>query len=751
MASTSHGLSVFANSCVKNPILPKTGLGSSLHERSDILIRYDDALDEVKDFENRVAKDGADVREWTVSGNNIPPASAKEQLFATKAEEFYEKLQQLKEENKKTLEAYERLYQQKLLNEGIRNSHSFQLQHDKSGVDKNTDEDASRLEIATSEQDKSVDYEMLSRKPPPARSTKIILDEPILSKTLPQRSAHIREANEVHLHSLVTNARRSRSLDNEEWSKLFIQSRNGNVDDDFIIPPDTLSDHEKALRKVDKLWEDFDIAKYSKRRNSATSGQRKSKEGKDWGSKTSEWRHRITIPEPFNMSIREALKDSKKTKAQLELEQRRLERQREEEAECEKKFKARPVPSHVYLPKYEEIMEKNESRRHYVKQYCQELLKSQVKPFNFEVREEEKKKQRAQSAPIKRPERPKNGFKAKPLPTHIFKPDVDEKLQEEEELRKIRIKMRSKELLREASLPPNMEAREKLKEQERKEKAKKARQVTKTRQRVKSSYRNAHVVPDYDMLYREFQKELARRKSAREGTVVEPFDLETNRIRSNRDKIKRDIEMDERKLKENRWPFEGSRETPRSSLRYLGTLSTSLDSIPTHLTRSAELRSIMMKKDKEREKSRQQQKEAEDKRRRVREAKLRRYLSEKTNSDDVPKVRDSIAERLKRKRQEERAAQEAYQRQIEEMKARIDESPLLVEKFMKENAKKEAENKFIRTLRGVGLDDSRIPDGTATSKLMSEDRYESNESGDEDQFTRTAPVDITYTKDDDES
>ena len=34
-------------------------------------------------------------------------------------------------------------------------------------------------------------------------------------------------------------------------------------------------------------------------------------------------------------------------------------------------------------------------------------------------------------------------------------------------------------------------------------------------------------------------------------------------------------------------------------------------------------------------------------------------------------------------RQEERAAQEAYQRQIEEMKARIDESPFLVEKFMK--------------------------------------------------------------------
>ncbi|GFS04802.1 protein FAM161A-like [Elysia marginata] len=742
MASTSHGLSVFANSCIKNPILPKTGLGSTLHESSEILIRYDDVLNEIKDFEVNTSKADAD-RDWR--GGHSVIRSTSEELFASKAEEFYEKLQQLKEENRKTLESYERLYQQKLINEGLRNTQSFDFQ----AV---TDEHEGRLEIDTTAQTKSTDADLLSKKPPPARTNKKSQNEPVLSQTLPQRSARTHEIKEMHSKSLVANLRKSRSLDNDDWSKLFLRPKIENGDDDFVIPTDTLSDHEKALLKVDKLWEDFDIAKYSQRRHSAASGQSRSKDSKNRGTKTSEWRHRITIPEPFNMSVREALKDSKKTKAQLELEQRRIEKQREEEAECEKKFKARPVPSHVYLPKFEEIMERNESRRHYVKQYCQELLKSQVKPFNFEIREEEKKKQRAQSAPIKRSERPKNGFKAKPVPAHIFKADVDEKLQEEEELRKIRIKMRSKELLREASLPPNMEAREKLKEQERKEKARKAKQANKVRQRVKSAYKNAHVVPDYDMLYREFQKELARRKSAREGTVVEPFDLETDRIRSNRHKIRKDIEMDEKRLKENRWPFESSRETPRSSLRYLGTLSTSLDSIPTHMTKSAELRSTMMKKDKEREMKRQLQKEADEKRRRVREAKMRRYLSEKTNSDDVPKVRDSIAERLKKKRLEERAAQEAYQRQIEEMKARIDESPLLVEKFMKANAKKEAENKFTRTLRGVGLDESKIPEGTATSKSMSEECYESDEaSGDEEQFTRTAPVDTTYIKDYDEN
>ncbi|GFN83094.1 protein fam161a-like [Plakobranchus ocellatus] len=747
MASTSHGLSVFANSCVKNPIQPKTGLNSTLHERSGILIRYDDALKEIQQLDNNAWEENGDIREWVIDHNDESTTAVSEKLKATTAEEFYEKLQQLKEENKRTLEAFERLYQQKL----IRKSQSFDFQQDKSGFDSDRKEgiDTSDLEIDTTMK-KDMHAGLLFKKPPIGRIHKKSQEDPILSKTLPQRSMHTKIAKELLPESLLTRSRKSRSLDNEEWTKFFSDSMHANEEDNFVIPPNTLSDHEKALMKVDKLWEDFDIAKYSQRRSSASLTQHKSNEERKGGKKSSEWRHRITIPEPFNMSIREALKDSKKTKAQVELEQRRLEKQREEEAECEKKFKARPVPSHVYLPKFEEIMERNESRRQYVKQYCSELLKSQVKPFNFEIREEEKKKQRAQSAPIKRPERPKSGFKAKPAPTHIFKPDVDERLQEEEELRKIRIKMRSKELLREASLPPNMEAREKLKEQERKEKLRKAKQAAKVRQRVKSVYRNAHVVPDYDMLYREFQKELARRKSAREGTVVEPFDLETDKIRTSRDRIQRDIEMDEKRLKENRWPFEGSRETPRSSLRYLGTLSTSLDSIPTHSTRSAELRSTVIKKDKERQLKRQQQKEEEEKRRRVREAKLRRYLSEKTNSDDVPRVRDSIAERLKRKRQEERAAQEAYQQQIEDMKARIDESPLLVEKFMKENAKREAQKKFTKTLRGAGLDEWKIPKGIAASKSVSEDQYESNESGDDEQFTRTAPADTTYVKEDDE-
>ena len=41
----------------------------------------------------------------------------------------------------------------------------------------------------------------------------------------------------------------------------------------------------------------------------------------------SKWRHRITVPKPFNMSVRDENKPKKKTRAQEELEQKRLEKQ----------------------------------------------------------------------------------------------------------------------------------------------------------------------------------------------------------------------------------------------------------------------------------------------------------------------------------------------------------------------------------------------------------------------------------------
>lgn len=566
MASTSHGLSVWANTCVKSPINRNT----SRRDRDNLLIKHGDALREVEDTGDSVSMQGTDVADGSgsvaddgdensfVTTASITRDSIYDKLKASHDAEFYEKLQQLKEENKKTMVAYERLYRDTISDESVQAEIS--QGYDRSGFDTKTTGKVGLSVKGIGTNTTSMSQEFVAKKPPTGKLRGSTLQTPIPSKMLPRKST-----NSSRVQHSAPSERRSHSLDEEYWHQLFFKSRESS--DNFTIPveQDRSSEYEKALAKVDKLWEDFKISEYTQRRHSFSSSNNKNKE-KSEGTKK-EWRHRITIPQPFKMSIRDSLKQKKKTSAQEELEEQRLAKQRQEEAECEKRFKAQPVPAHVYLPKYEEIMERNETRRKYIKQICQELLESQVKPFNFDIREKEKKSQRAHSAPVKRPDRTSHSFKAKPVPRHIFSQDIDEKLMEEEELRKIRVRMRSKELLRESSLPPNMAARERLKELERKEKIKKAKLTTK-KQRSRSIYS----VPDYDSLYKEFKKELERRRLIQTGTLVEPFILETDKINSNKDKIRKDIEEDEKRLKENRWPFQSSRMTPRSSMKYLGRL-----------------------------------------------------------------------------------------------------------------------------------------------------------------------------------
>ncbi|KAH9496128.1 hypothetical protein Btru_012128 [Bulinus truncatus] len=699
MASTSHRLAAWTNTCIKAPVNHKTGLNVTLHDKKTNLVSFDESEDKIlktKLSESTVGRNiYGDVN--TDEFQDVP--QIRSQSVPTK-EDFYIKLQLLKEENKKTLDACKKLYQEKVLIEGIRNSESFDFYQDKSGIDRNTNDPfLSVTGIIKSSTPGNTIYES---KPPMGKSRGALSDHPHLSKTLPQKSAS--DMRKKRPNS-APRERLSHSFDDLEWSSLFNKSDEKNYDDNFVIS----SNKDQALEKVKQLWEDFKISDSPPRRHSFSSSKPKQSNG---ANEKKEWRHRITIPQPFTMSLREALKEKKKTKAQLELEQRRLEKQKQEEAECEKKFKAQPIPAHVYLPKYEEIMEKNESRRQCIKHYCKELLESQVKPFHFEIREKEKKMQRTLSAPVNHSQEIKQSFKAKPVPKHIFSPEIDEKFLEEEELRKIRVRMRAKELLHEASLPPSMAEREKLKEQEKQEMVKHAKLSNKKKQ-----IRYAHSVPDYDALYKEFQKELSRRKAIKEGTVVEPFNLETERIHSHRERIKQDTVEDEKRLKENNHPFQRSRSTPRSSLKYLGALSNSLDSIPALSSKAADLRAIRAKKEQDRINNRFLKEEESQKRRKARESKLRRYLKEKANVDDIPNPRDSIAERLKKRRLEDRIRQEAYQREIEEMKQKIEQSPLLVEKYMTEKAKKEAENKFSKTIKNAGLDEKKLSFFNESSSL----------------------------------
>ena len=574
MATTSHGLSVLTNASVKPPLNPKTGLSNSLHERRgpDFCrlsgIYYDDY-----DERSRVHQEILDPKQKLATIDD--PASII-QLGKLSDEEFYQKLLELKNEQRKILQKCEQIYIEKCNGEitptfsgrksdrllNGESSWSVKAGQFKSSTNIDDDgilvssttkcpepkrSDSPTLHERVSTPFEKAEYDLYSSKPPTGKSQPFYPSKshfsPIIDRKRPS--------------SAPIPHRRAQSIDDLPYADIDSSHSFQESDDDYI-PDDTVSepyrsrDISKTMSRIEGMWHDFSIEDYAPRR-SQTQNIRSATEPRREKKKDEKWRHRLTIPEPFTMTLREEKKEKVKSKTQLEFEVRQLEKEMEEEEECKKKFKARPVPAHVYLPLYDEIFEKQEERRRQTRQMSAELLRSQEKPFSFMKREEDRKihkrfERDSNKEPVKvSSETP--SFKAKPVPKYVFDNSVDDKLMEEEEYRKIRMKMRSEELMKVASLPPSMAAREKAKEQEIREQKLKSKRKGKKSTRLRIN----HEVPNYDALYLQFQKELRRRKGQREATVAQPFRLSARG--ETMEKIKKDIERDEDTLKENRWPY----------------------------------------------------------------------------------------------------------------------------------------------------------------------------------------------------
>uniref|UniRef100_A0A671KZF1 Protein FAM161A n=1 Tax=Sinocyclocheilus anshuiensis TaxID=1608454 RepID=A0A671KZF1_9TELE len=255
------------------------------------------------------------------------------------------------------------------------------------------------------------------------------------------------------------------------------------------------------------------------------------------------WHPRVTVPKPFQMTLREAERRKKGIKSRSEMEQENadLRRQVEELTECQRKFHASPAPAHVCLPLYEELQERDEERRRLHRDLEQQRLHTSQRPFSFLERERLKKEQkeaklREQMLKHDREEeeRRKCPFKAKPVPRTVKEAASGEQQKEEELYRAIKMQMRARELLHGASMPPSMLARQ-LSE----------KQVHKAAQDEEQTHRpkiNAEV-PDFDGSYRRFRKQLAKCKEVRPVTACEPFQLRTANIASHKERIMADIEL----------------------------------------------------------------------------------------------------------------------------------------------------------------------------------------------------------------
>uniref|UniRef100_A0A8C7YVS9 Protein FAM161A n=1 Tax=Oryzias sinensis TaxID=183150 RepID=A0A8C7YVS9_9TELE len=364
--------------------------------------------------------------------------------------------------------------------------------------------------------------------------------------------------------------------------------RRDSVLSDSSEEDDAPNDVEKGLlfspkEHIKNMWRDFKVSSYhhqlSSSLQSLQGGQKKAQKRRQGRKSGRREKHRVTVPKPFHMTLREAQRRKLgiKTRSEIELENMELRRQLEEVTECQRKFRASPVPAHVHLPLYEELRERSEERRRTLQEREEKHLGTVQKPFSFIERERLKKEQKQQGQPSDQ-EKVKP-FKAKPVPKSVYAAASGEHLKEEQLYRSIKIQMRAQEMLQSSSMPPSMLTR-RLSDRKKNKDGSAAEGAGSFSHRPQINKE----VPDFDAKHRHFQKHLEKRKEVKPTTTCEPFELRTSRISSHKERVLAELEKEQSSPRMRRWPCvsPGAVRTPNSSL--CSSLSGSLELLPAKIT-----------------------------------------------------------------------------------------------------------------------------------------------------------------------
>ncbi|KAM6171889.1 LOW QUALITY PROTEIN: protein FAM161B [Erethizon dorsatum] len=418
----------------------------------------------------------------------------------------------------------------------------------------------------------------------------------------------------------------------------------------------------------------------------------------------SSWASSITIPRPFHMTLREAQKKAQwlASPASFEQERQQAQRQGQEEAECHRQFRAQPVPAHVYLPLYQEIVERSEARRRAGIQKRKELLLSSLKPFSFLEKEEQQKEAARQRdlAATDKAEVPQKKATRR-IPKSVLEPALGDKLQEAELFRKIRIQMRALDTLHKASSPltssgsrPDPRPRTAARTQEKK--------LGFLQTDFGFQPRVNPVIPDHEALYRAFQRRAAKRRETREATRNKPFLLRTT-------SLCRPLRPCDTTAPGGRRGSQQPAATPLPRSHSLsGLASLSINTLPVHITdatrkRESAVRSSLEKKEKADESI--QWLEMHKKKCQA----LSKSVALRAKAMDPHKSLEEVFKaKLRENRNNDRKRAKEYKKELEEMKKRIQTRPYLFEQVTKDLARKEAEQRYRATLRQAGLEEDFV-------------------------------------------
>ncbi|KAM4853480.1 protein FAM161B [Thomomys bottae] len=438
----------------------------------------------------------------------------------------------------------------------------------------------------------------------------------------------------------------------------------------------------------------------------------------------SSWASSITVPQPFRMTLREAQKKAQWLASPASFEQERLQAQRQgqEEAECHRQFRAQPVPAHVYLPLYQEIMERSEARRRAGIQKRKELLLSSLKPFSFLEKEEQRKEaaRKKDLAAIPKAKVPQKKATRR-IPKSVLEPALGDKLQEAELFRKIRIEMRALDLLQMASSPISSSSSRADPQ---------SRTATRTREEKLSFLQTDFgfqpqvnpSVPDYEALYKAFQRRAAKRRETREATRNKPFLLRTASLHH----TPRPCETPAtRERKDSPQPPA----TPLARSRSLsGLASLSANTLPVHITDATRKRESAVRTSLEKKGKADESIQWLEKHKRKCQAMSKSVTLRAKAMDPHKSLEEVFKAKLKENRNNDRKREREYKKELEEMKKRIQTRPYLFEQISKDLARKEAEQQYRDTLKQVGLEEDFVRNKSQGSRQWREAKVKDSPS-----------------------
>ncbi|XP_005626198.1 protein FAM161A isoform X3 [Canis lupus familiaris] len=454
------------------------------------------------------------------------------------------------------------------------------------------------------------------------------------------------EKNSYHPISLMTSS----EPDLGPSSSLIMSSSEDelpNLEKEYPEKKRVVMSYAKEL--INNMWTNFSVEDYIRCEDAYFPAVEKTKK------KPREWVPKITVPEPFQMMIREQRKkeENMKSKSDIEMVHQLLKKQ-EEESECKKKFRATPVPAFVFFPLYHDLVKQNEDRRKRLKEKNKEALLASQKPFKFIAREEQKQAIREKKLrDLFKSKKKTNRFKARPVPRSTYGSATKEKLKEEELYRDIMTQLKAQELLQNPSPLPSRSghkscAPRKLKRPEQPE-------------RLKCTHKFRCQIADFEKLPEGYQKHLSEQKCSKLPTSHKPPNLHAASTASTkREKILADIAADEEHSKETRSFLSPRNKSPGRS--------ASAKPVPCNCP------------------------------------------------PPMPTVSSRGREQATRKSEKERMRE--YQQELEEREEKLKNRPLLFERVAQKNARMAAEKRYSNTLKALGLSDEFVSKKGQSGKVF---------------------------------